>query len=160
MSPDRWVAIACRTDGEWQNLCRALGHDAAAGDARFATLSARKQNEDALEELLGSWIRDQRAESVVARLQEFEVPSGVVQNAQDLLDRDEHMKTRNYYQYVDHPEAGRSAHDGPAAHLSKTPGYIAGPAPLMGEHTYDVCERIVGLTPDEIADLLAEGVLL
>ncbi len=160
MSPDRWVAIACRDDEEWQNLCRALGHEDTAGDARFATFAARKQNEDALEELVGSWIRDQRAESVAARLQEFEVPAGVVQNAQDLLDRDEHMKSRNYYQYVDHPEAGRSAHDGPAFHLSKTPGYIAGPAPLMGEHTYDVCERIVGLTPDEIADLLAEGVLL
>lgn len=160
MSPDRWVAIACRNDEEWRNLCRALGHEDAASDGRFATFAARKQNEDALEELIGSWVRDQRAESVAAKLQEFNVPAGVVQNAQDLLDRDEHMKTRNYYQYVDHPEAGREAHDGPAFHLSKTPGFIAGPAPLMGEHTYDVCERIVGLNADEIADLLAEGVLL
>ena len=32
-------------------------------------------------------------------------------------------------------------------------------APLFGEHTYDVAERIVGLTPDEIADLMAAGVL-
>ncbi|MBK9613254.1 hypothetical protein [Candidatus Amarobacter glycogenicus] len=30
----------------------------------------------------------------------------------------------------------------------------------MGEHTMDVCERIIGLTMDEIADLLAEGVLV
>ena len=160
MSPDRWVAIACRTDEQWRNLCRALGHEDAARDESYATFSARKQNEDSLEELVGSWIRDQRAESVAAKLQEFAVPAGVVQNSQDLLDRDEHIKSRNYYQYVDHPEAGRSAHDGPAAHLSKTPGYIAGPAPLMGEHTYEVCERIVGLNADEIADLLAEGVLL
>lgn len=160
LSSDRWVVVSCRTDEEWRNLCTALGHADAASDERFGTLGDRKENEDALEELVGSWIAGQRAESVVAKLQEFHVPSGVVQNAQDMLDRDEHMKTRNYYQYVDHPEAGRSAHDGPAFHLSKTPGYIAAPAPLMGEHTYDVCERIVGLTGDEIADLLAEGVLL
>jgi crotonobetainyl-CoA:carnitine CoA-transferase CaiB-like acyl-CoA transferase len=44
--------------------------------------------------------------------------------------------------------------------LSETPGYIAAPAPLMGEHTMDVCERIIGLNMDEIADLLAEGVLV
>jgi hypothetical protein len=30
----------------------------------------------------------------------------------------------------------------------------------MGEHTMDVCERILGLNMDEIADLLAEGVLV
>jgi benzylsuccinate CoA-transferase BbsF subunit len=83
----------------------------------------------------------------------------VVQNAQDMLERDPHMVARGYYQYLDHPEIGRSAYDGAAAHLSETPGYHAAPAPLMGEHTFEVCERIIGLTGDEIADLLAEGVL-
>jgi benzylsuccinate CoA-transferase BbsF subunit len=69
------------------------------------------------------------------------------------------MQGRGYYEYFDHPETGRAAYDGLPAHLSKTPGYHAGPAPLMGEHTMDVCERIIGLNMDEIADLLAEGVL-
>lgn len=159
-SIDRWVVIACRDEAEWQRAAAALGHPETASDDRFHNLDARKHNEDALEALIGSWVREKKAEDVAATLQAAGVPAGVVQNAQDMLDRDPHMKARGYYEYVDHPEAGREAHDGPAMVLSETPGYIAGPAPLMGEHTMDVCERIIGLSMDEIADLLAEGILI
>lgn len=158
-SNDRWVVIACRTDDEWRRLCTALGHEWAADDPRFVTLADRKQNEDRLESLVGEWIREKPAETVAAALQAAGVAAGVVQNAQDLLERDEHMRARAYYQYLDHSEAGRSAHDGPAFRLTKTPGFHSAPAPLLGEHTMDVCERILGLTPDEVADLLAEGIL-
>ncbi|MGE5594512.1 MAG: CaiB/BaiF CoA transferase family protein [Hyphomicrobiales bacterium] len=159
-SPDRWIAIACETEEQWRSLCRAFGQDAVADDPRFATFEARKANEDALEELVSSWTAGKVAEEVMALLQAEGVPAGVVQNAQDLLDRDPHMKARGYYVYLDHPETGRAAYDGPGFRLSETPGYLAAPAPLLGEHTMDVCERIVGLTMDEIADLLAEGVLV
>lgn len=159
-SPDRWLAIACRSDAHWQGLCRAIGDSAAATDPRFATLSARKENEDALEELVSSWTAGRNAEEAMAALQAAGVPAGVVQNAQDMLDRDPHMQTREYYQYLDHPETGRSAYDGFPARMSKTPMYHAAPAPLLGEHTMDVCERVIGLDMDEIADLLAEGVLI
>jgi benzylsuccinate CoA-transferase BbsF subunit len=159
-SPDRWVVIACRDDAEWTKAAAVFGHPEAASDVRFATMEARKQNEDALEAAIGEWARERNAAELVEALQAQRVPSGIVQNAQDMLDRDQHMKARGYYHYVDHPEAGREAHDGPAAVLSETPGYIAGPAPLLGEHTMDVCERIIGLTMDEIADLMADGVLV
>lgn len=159
-SVDRWVAVACRDDAEWAKFAELLGHAEAATDDRFANLQARKSNEDELEDLIGTWTRDRDAQELCAALQAAGIPAGVVQNAQDMLDRDPHMKARGYYQYVDHPEAGREAHDGPAAVLSQTPGYIAGPAPLMGEHTMDVCERILGLNMDEIGDLMAEGILV
>ncbi len=156
-STDRWVAITVHT--LWPQVCEALGHPEAATDVRFASFEARKANEDALEAVVSSWTAGLRAEDAAARLQALGVPAGVVQNAQDILDKDEHVRARGYYQYLDHPETGRSAYDGPAARLSKTPGYHAGPAPLLGEHTFEVCERILGLSVDEIADLAAAGVL-
>lgn len=159
-SPDRWVAIACRTEEHWRALCRAFGRPEVAADPRFATATARKANEDELEALVASWTKDRKAEEVMELLQQHGVPCGVVQNAQDLLERDPHMKARGYYEYLDHPETGRAAYDGPIARLSETPGYHRRPAPLFGEHTYEVCTRILGLSDDEIADLMAEGVLL
>jgi crotonobetainyl-CoA:carnitine CoA-transferase CaiB-like acyl-CoA transferase len=159
-SPDRWVAIACRSDAHWAALCEVAGHPEVAADARFATLAARKADEDALEALVSTWTAGFRAEELTARLQARGVPAGVVQNAQDLLDKDEHVRARGYYEYLDHPETGRSAYDGPAARLSKTPGHHAGPAPLMGEHTFEVLDRICGLSSDEIADLVAQEVLV
>jgi len=159
-SPDRWVVVACRDDAEWMRVAGVLGHGDIAQDGRFNSLVARKDNEDELEGLINSWTAGWNSEELCAALQAAGVPAGVVQNAQDMLDRDPHLKAREYYQYVEHAEAGREAHDSPAARLSETPGCVPGPAPLMGEHTMDVCERIVGLTMDEIADLLAEGVLV
>lgn len=159
-SPDHWIAIACRTDDEWKALCGALGHPDAASDVRFADFASRKANEDALEALVGEWTRPRNAEEVMEALQAAGVPAGVVQNAQDMLERDPHMKARGYYEYLDHPETGLAAYDGPAARLSETPAHHRAPAPLLGEHTMDVCERIIGLTGDEIADLLAEGILV
>jgi crotonobetainyl-CoA:carnitine CoA-transferase CaiB-like acyl-CoA transferase len=159
-SPDRWVAIACRNDHEWAALCEAFGDAALAGDPRFATFSQRKLNEDELETVVGYWTKGRKAEEVMELLQSRGVACGVVQNSQDLLDRDEHMKARGYYRYLDHPETGRAAYDGPGFILTETPGVLRAPACLLGEHTMEVCERIVGLSPDEIADLLAEGVLV
>lgn len=158
-SNDRWVVLACRDDGEWRAVCDALGHPKAGSDERFATEDARRANEDDLEELIGTWTKDRRAEDVMQLLQAAGVPSGVVQNSQDLLGRDPHVEARGFYEYLDHPETGRAAYDGPCAKLSLTPGSHAAPAPLIGEHTQDVCERILGLSEDEVADLLAEGVL-
>lgn len=159
-SEDRWVAITCLNEEQWREACEAFGHAEAASDPRFATFEARKANEDALEELVGSWTRDRRAEEVMELLQSRGVPAGVVQNSQDILERDAHMQARGYYQYLDHPETGRAAYDGPCARLSKTPGFHRSPAPLLGQHTMEVCERIIGLSTDEVADLMAEGVFL
>lgn len=155
-STDRWVAIACRDDDEWGAARIVLGLPV---DARYATREDRKANEDAVDAAIAAAVRERTAEDVMTDLQAVGVPAGVVQNAQDMLDRDEHMKARGYYVYLDHPETGRSAYDGPAMRLSETPGVLRAPAPLLGEHTMDVCERIIGLSADEIADLYAEGIL-
>jgi benzylsuccinate CoA-transferase BbsF subunit len=92
-------------------------------------------------------------------LQALGVPAAVVQSAREILDVDEHIRHRGYYKYLDHPETGRSAYDGPPAVLSKTPGELRSPAPLLGEHTEYVCKDILGLSDEEVADLLVEGVL-
>lgn len=156
---DRWVAIACRNDHEWQELCAAIGAPDAATDARFATSAARRVNEDDLEATVGAWTRGRTAEAVMEALQARGVPAGVVQNARDILERDAHVRARGYYEYLDHPEAGRTAHDGFAARLSETPARFDGPAPCLGADSWEVCERILGYTADEIAALLGEGVL-
>src|SRR5207249_9352511 len=103
---DRWCAIAVFDEQQWCALVAALGSPEWTQDTRFATLAARKQNEDDLDEKLSEWTRERAAEDVMRTLQAHGVPAGVVQNARDLLDCDEHMKARRYYVYLDHPEAG------------------------------------------------------
>jgi benzylsuccinate CoA-transferase BbsF subunit len=108
---------------------------------------------------LNAWTADKDAFELMRDLQAKGVSAGVVQSAREILDYDEHVKARGYYVYLDHPETGRAAYDGPPAVLSKTPGRLRAPAPLLGEHTERVCKEILGLSDEEMADLLVEGVL-
>ncbi len=156
---ERWVNIAVETDEQWQALRRAIGDPEWARDPKFDTLLGRKTNEDELEAGVSAWTRDHKAEEAMETLQAAGVPAGVVQDAKDMLERDPHIKERGYYAYLDHPEAGHTAYDGPPFRLTKTPGVLRSPAPLLGEHTAQVCKEILGLDDEEIADLLAEQVL-
>jgi crotonobetainyl-CoA:carnitine CoA-transferase CaiB-like acyl-CoA transferase len=156
---DRWCAIAVITDEEWQALCDAVGHPEWRDDPRFATLPARKENEDKLESLLSEWTRTKSAEDVMESLQAAGVAAGVVQNAEDMLDKDAHLKERGYYVYLDHPEAGRTAYDGSGFRLTKTPGSLRSPACMLGQHTHHVAKEILKLDDEEISQLIIDQVL-
>ena len=155
---DRWCAIACFGDEQWSRLQAAMGDPAWARDDRFATHAGRKQLEDDLEGQLNAWTGPQLAEDVMAQLQAAGVPAGVVQNARDCLN-DTHLAARDYYVRLEHPEAGRTSYDGSGFRLSKTPARFTSAAPCLGEHNYQVVTEILGLTPEEFADLVAEQVL-
>ncbi|MBM3139473.1 MAG: CoA transferase [Chloroflexi bacterium] len=156
--PDRWLVVACLDDAQWRRLAAACGHSEWAADARFATLAARKQHEDALEDALAAWAGEQDGPAAIERLQAAAVPAGLVLSASEVL-ADEHLKTRGYFVYLDHPEAGRRAYDGSGFRLSRTPVELRRAAPLLGEHTWEVATEVLGLTPDEVGALFAEHVL-
>jgi len=60
---------------------------------------------------------------------------------------------------VEHPVAGKLRMPGIPVKLSETPGSIRMPAPVLGQHTVDVLEDLLGLTDDEIEQLKAEKVI-
>ena len=115
--------------------------------------------EDELDGLVEGWTSTRTAEEVMKTLQAAGVATGVVQNARDTLENDPHLEARGYYAYLDHPEAGRTAYDGPGFRLSKTPGKLQSPAPMLGEHTDYVCRAVLGMDDEEIAQLVMAGVL-
>lgn len=155
---ERWCVIACFNDDQWAALRRALGDPPWAQDERFATHGGRKEHEDELERHIEAWTSERLAEDVMAHLQAAGVPAGVVQNGRDTL-QDPHLAARGYYVRLEHPEAGVTTYDGPGFRLSKTPAQFRSAAPCLGEHTHQVCKEILGLTDEEIAELLVEQVL-
>ncbi len=155
---EQWIAIACFSDEEWAALANAIGD--AVSNAKFATLEARKEHEDELDAAINAWTADKEARALMEDLQARGVPAHVVESAREMLDFDDQLKARGYYVYLDHPETGRSAYDGPPAKLSKTPGELRSPAPLLGQHTEQVCKDILGLGDEEIADLMVAGALM
>ena len=155
----RWCVIACFDEGQWAALRSALGDPEWASEEGFASLPKRKEHEDELEAHIEEWTCQRSPEEVMTVLQAAGVPAAVIQNARDLLDDDEHIREREYYVYLDHPEAGRSAYDGSGFRLTGTPAQYRTAGASLGEHTQQVCKEILGLSDEEIADLMVEQVL-
>lgn len=160
LGDDRWIAIACTSDQQWQSL---QNHIAPTGDGwpfekRFATLMGRKAEEDELDSLMGQWTPVWDARKLMETLQASGVPAGMVNDTSDLF-QDPQLIHRQHFQYLDHPEIGVYATERSELTLSLTPGNIERPAPLMGQHTEEVLTGFWGLSTEEYQSLKEDGAL-
>ena len=153
---DQWCAIACETDDQWRAIQDLVALPALAEPA-FATLGARKQNEDALDAVLSGWTRSQDKHVLAERLRAAGVPAGAVQDGRDVF-TDPELIAHGHYVRVDHPVMGASDMPAPPMRFSRS-DIVVGPAPLLGEHNREVFVDLLGLDASQIAELEAEGVL-
>ncbi len=156
---DRWCVISVSTPGEWQAFCAAVGRPELAADPRFATHLARFRNRSALDREVEAWTSQRDPYDVMETLQRAGVMAAVVQDVEDQFKRDVQYAARSFLQPMPEPVAGDIVSEGIPVHHSLTPGRIPGPAPLMGEHTYQICRQLLGLTDTEVKALEEEGVL-
>lgn len=155
--PERWIAIAARTESEWQSLRRVMGQPAWSSGAKFATLEGRKRHEDELDAHMAAWTAGREAEELMRSLQQAGVPAGVVHSSEDLY-RDPQLAHWGGFVELEHVEIGRHKYDGLSYHLSKTPGELRLPGPGLGQHNEQVYKGLLGMSDAEYDALLAEGV--
>jgi benzylsuccinate CoA-transferase BbsF subunit len=155
---DRWCAIAVFTDEEWASFCKVISKPALTEDPKFATLLKRKENEDVLDKLVESWTGRRTAEDVMKLMQTAGVAAGVVSNAKDMAE-DPQMKYYNFFVEREHPVQKKIPfYHGPGFRLSDET-YEVGRSNLLGEHNDYVFTKILGLSDEEFAGLVAEGVI-
>ena len=155
---DRWCTIAVTNKEEWQNLCLVIGDNEYLNDPGFDSFINRKKYEDNIYTEISKWTATQRAEEVMLRLQTAGVPSGVVKNSKDLYS-DPQLRHRGLFWPLEHSEMGLFTHLGSSFVLSKTPARAERPSPRLGEHTEQVCTKILGMSDDEFVELIHAGVL-
>jgi len=155
---DCWVAIACETEAHWAALCTATGNPEWATDPRFATLEARHANREALEAAISEWTATRDQEAIQETLQTAGVPAAISQRSSDAL-KDPQLAHREYFKWVEHPELGRVAVENARFILSATPARVERPGPIFGQDNEHVLRDILGLTDDEVTDLVVAGAL-
>lgn len=154
---DRWCVIAVFTDEEWEAFYRVTGNEQWVQDLKFATLLARKKNEDYLDYLIEQWTVQYSPEEVMALMQNAGVAAGIIEDGRD-LHLDPQLKHRDHFWMLDHPEMGITAYDSPSFRMSKTPAKLKMSAPCVGQHTEYICREIIGMQDDEFVNLLNKGV--
>jgi benzylsuccinate CoA-transferase BbsF subunit len=153
---EMWVSIVAGSEEQWRALCDAIGQPALADDPRFATAALRKRNEDELDRIITRWTRERDRWEITETLQRAGVAAFPTLGNKDLFE-DAHMIERGFIIEVDHPEAGRRQHTSQPWTMSRTPNRTLARAPLLGEHTIEVLQSVLGYSPEEIEQLKAAG---
>lgn len=155
---EKWCAIVVSTEEEWRNFCNVIGNPRWTKEARFATFIGRKGNEDELDAFVEEWTVNYAPQDVMRRMQAAGVPAGLVESGEDLV-ADPQLKHRGTHVILEHPEIGPHIYQSPPYRFSKTPHELTMPAPCLGQHNEYVLKEILGMSDDEVSDLLVAGAL-
>src|SRR5262245_28786492 len=152
---DGWLTIGGANQANWERMVRVLGAPEWLADQRFSTNSERMKNLPALVELMNAKVRSFKMKDLLAALEAEGVPCGPINSIADMAS-DAQTLAREMVVELEHPRAGRTRALGLPVKLSKTPGEVSRPAPLLGQHTREVLAEY-GFSSNEIEALVASG---
>ena len=152
------VIIAANQDTVFGRLADAMGRSDLAGDERYATHVARGAHQAELDELIAAWTAGLDAEELNEVLLQHGVPTGHIYRAPEML-RDPHFAAREAIVRLTHPEIGEVPMQNVVPKLSETPGRLRWPGPDLGAHNEEILAGLLGLDSDEVAELLADGIV-
>ncbi|MFQ5933126.1 MAG: CoA transferase, partial [Dehalococcoidia bacterium] len=79
------------------------------------------------------------------------IPCGACLNAED-IHNDPHLLEREMIVEIDHPQRGRFSLPGSPIKLAHSPTKLT-TSPLLGQHTEEVLDELLGINGDEISKL-------
>jgi crotonobetainyl-CoA:carnitine CoA-transferase CaiB-like acyl-CoA transferase len=117
----KWLAISGATPQTAARIFEAIGRPELNSDPRFATNTARMQNADEVDAIIGKWAATLTRSEALERLTETGAPVGPVYSMQDILD-DPHFQDRGVVADVPDPVLGTLKLPNVFARLQNNPG--------------------------------------
>ena len=133
LGDDRWVAISLFDEADRTRLHAITGPDVTA------------------------WTAQREDHAIASALQAAGIACGVVQDCEDMIDRDPQLNGRGALVTLDHPILGPFGHIATPISFSRD-SFAPFRAPGMGEHAHAIARDLCGLTNARIAELEAAGV--
>jgi crotonobetainyl-CoA:carnitine CoA-transferase CaiB-like acyl-CoA transferase len=155
---DGYIIIATVGDEHWQRFCRAINRPDWAADPGYRTKRQRWEKKYILQEEIEKWTTQHTVKEVGEIMDRERVANSPILNIQQVVD-DPHLNSRGYFVEVEHPVIGKAKLPGMPFKLSETPGKIERPSPLVGEHNELILGKYLGISPGEVSQLKADGVL-
>jgi formyl-CoA transferase len=153
-----WIYVVVQ-EAVWAALAGRIGADVGipglATDPQFATIGERRKNQQLMWTLINKFAENHTKREFMAILNTLDVPCGPIMSTQDLA-TDEHVRGRDMYVELDHPQRGKWWNVGMPIKLSASPAKIER-SPLLGEHTDEVLTGVLGYDAARVAALKAAG---
>jgi formyl-CoA transferase len=149
--PNDYVYIVVQ-EAVWEALAKRIGPDLGlpdlVSDPRFARIDARRKNQNDMWPLIEKFASNYTKREFMAVLNGLDVPAGLIMSTEDLAN-DEHVRGREMYVELDHPERGKWYNIGMPIKLSASPAKIKR-SPMLGEHTAEILKEVLGWSDAEI----------
>ena len=140
---ERWVAVTFETRMQWNSFAEAQ--------------SLHGDDAEARETALVHWFAARRDHETVAQLQDFGIAAGVLQDIEDLFERDPLIETRHALVPLVHPILGSFGHMRTPIDFSRSRCQPFR-APSIGEHNRQIAAAVCGLSARRIDELERLGV--
>lgn len=144
---DEWCVVSVRSDVDRAALARVMG------------VSELPRERGQLVDALSRWTADQDKADLAELLQKAGLPAAPMNRAVDVA-ADPQVVFRNLYTDMVHPlfDTPMPSETGPAPY-TRIPVSELRPAPMPGEHTREICQKVLALSAEDIDRLIADGVL-
>jgi benzylsuccinate CoA-transferase BbsF subunit len=153
---DKWCSISVSTEEEWEGLCNVIS--SLKQNSLFDSHSKRLKHKEKLDATISEWTANYEAEEVFEILQKANVPTGVVQNGEDLLTKDPQLKYRRFWPWLEHPVMGSSVYHGIPFKYKNISTQYRSPAPMIGQNNEELKDWL-GIKGEEYNDLIERGII-
>ena len=156
---DGWVMVVPSTDNFWNKFIKAIGKEDELGrDVRFSSDMSRGLNSTSIDQIVQLWAAERTTDEILDTLKAARVACSKV-NSVDYLLKDPQSLAREMVVHTTYPVIGEIPIPGIPIKLSETSGSIRSLAPRVGENNEEVYCGLLKLTPDELRQLEAEGII-
>ncbi|TMH71107.1 MAG: formyl-CoA transferase, partial [Betaproteobacteria bacterium] len=153
-----WLYVVVQ-EAVWQDLAERIGPEVGvpdlAEDPRVASIAERRKNQQLVWTLLNKFAENYTKRELMAILNPLDVPCGPIMSTADLAN-DEHVRGRDMWVELDHPQRGKWWNVGMPIKLSDSPAKIER-SPTLGEHTEEVLREVLGYDAAKINSLKSAG---
>ncbi len=154
---NRYVSVFASYPALWDRFIEAIQVPELTDEPKFKSRDGRTKNVKELRAVLRKIFSEKPATHWVKLLSEAGVPVSLVNTIGEAIDNPQ-VNALGMLKEQNHPTAGPIHVLGVPVTLSETPGTIRTPAPLLGEHTFEVLSS-VGLKDSELQDLIKQRVI-
>jgi formyl-CoA transferase len=153
-----WLYIVVQ-EAVWNALAKRIGPEIGmpdlADDPHFAKIGERRKNQQLMWTLINKFAEKYTKRELMAILNPLDVPCGPIMSTEDLAN-DEHVRGREMWVELDHPQRGKWFNVGMPIKLSDSPAVIKR-SPTLGEHTDEILREVLGYEAEKIAKMRSAG---
>lgn len=156
-SDGRWVAISTSSQNIAERVMTLVGRAELVDEPWFATGGQRAQHADLLDEAVGAWVVARTRDEVIEAFEAAEAAVAPVYEAPDIM-ADPQFAALGTVQYVDDPDLGQVAMQGPLFRMSGAQASIRFTGRAPGADTDEVLSWL-GYSAPDIQRLREDGVV-